>query len=109
MRGLGQTAPSHSVSYRPRGVSPAAHRGGCAGCRWIAADELLLGIGLITGVGLPVVSYGSAALLLAFSATVIINLRRGREIVCACTGVADEQPISWGLVVRNGLLILAAV
>ena len=71
--------------------------------------ELLLGVGLITGVGLPVASYGSAALLLAFSAAVIINLRRGREIACACTGVADEQPISWGLVVRNGLLILVAV
>ena len=70
--------------------------------------ELLLGIGLLSGVGLALASYATALLLMVFIVAVTINLRRGREIACACTGVADDQRISWGLVARNTLLVGAA-
>lgn len=70
--------------------------------------ELLLGIGLLSGVGLALASYATALLLLVFIVAVAINLRRGHEIACACTGVADDQRISWGLVARNTLLVVAA-
>lgn len=41
-----------------------------------------------------------------FSAVVAINLRRGRRFTCHCHGLLGSQLISWGLVARNGLLLM---
>lgn len=53
----------------------------------------------------------TAALLLVVTAAVIVNLMRGYgDIDCGCGGLGSglgEQSLSWGLVVRNGILLAA--
>ena len=52
----------------------------------------------------------AAAVLLGVSAAVAINLLRGRRSIdCGCGGPQSGQQLSWGLVLRNALLGLAAV
>lgn len=78
----------------------------------IAAGALLLP-GPTRGVGALL----AAALLLAVTAAVAINLLRGRRnFDCGCGGFSGssagdvgEQQLSWGLVVRNAILIAAVV
>jgi len=56
---------------------------------------------------------GSAVLLAGYAVAIAINLARGRvHISCGCgfgAGSAEDQPLSAGLVVRNGLLVAAAL
>jgi hypothetical protein len=48
------------------------------------------------------------AVLLAVTAAVAINIARGRiDIDCGCGGVEGRQRLSWGLVVRNAVLMAA--
>jgi hypothetical protein len=48
------------------------------------------------------------AVLVMVTLAVAINLLRGRrEIDCGCGGLEGKQHLSWGLVLRNGLLGLA--
>lgn len=50
----------------------------------------------------------AAALFVAYAAAMLINLLRGRRhIDCGCGG--RSQPLSWGLVLRNGALAGAAL
>ncbi|MDT3737112.1 MAG: MauE/DoxX family redox-associated membrane protein [Denitratisoma sp.] len=50
------------------------------------------------------------AVLAAVTLAVAINLLRGRHAIdCGCGGPEGGQHLSWGLVLRNGLLGLAAV
>lgn len=53
----------------------------------------------------------AASLLLVVTLAVAINLWRGNaDIDCGCGGLGaqgDEQPLSWGLVARNALLLAA--
>jgi hypothetical protein len=82
--------------------------------------ELGLGLGLIASVmtagsvQLPgsvqlwsaqLLALPAAALLLVFAAAMAINIRRGRQAIdCGCGRSHLRQPLSWSLVVRNGVL-----
>jgi putative oxidoreductase len=72
------------------------------------AGELFLGLAFLSGwlteVALPV----AGALLVAFSAAVAINLRRGQRVPCGCFGAASER-ISARSLVRLGLLLAGVV
>jgi hypothetical protein len=50
-------------------------------------------------------SFGLLVLLAAFTAAVMINLIRGREIDCGCFGAGAARPITWATVGRNCVLI----
>lgn len=73
----------------------------------IIATELFLAISFLTGwlvaAALPV----SLAVLGAFFVAVALNLRRGREIPCACFGSQGER-ISWRSLARLAELFIAA-
>ena len=53
----------------------------------------------------------AAALLCVVSAAVVVNLLRGYgDIDCGCGGIGSsmgEQPLSWALAMRNGILLAA--
>lgn len=54
----------------------------------------------------------TSALLIAYGAAIAVNLRRGRaHIGCGCgfSAGADDQPLSWVLVLRNLLLVAMAL
>ena len=82
--------------------------------RWTAAAaralpffEALVAVGLAldpSGVAAPA---GACVLLVTYSAAIAVNLRRGRRAIdCGCGG--GPRPIGSALLVRNGLLLLAA-
>lgn len=71
--------------------------------------ELFLALAFLVGWALPIVSLVAILLLIIFIAAIAINLRRGRTISCNCHGSAAQTPISWGLVARNGLLLILAL
>ena len=75
--------------------------------RWVPRVELIIGIALIAGVATRAFSLVAAALLLAFSAAVVVNLLRGRDINCGCVGSLSSARISWTLVARD--LALAGI
>ena len=71
-------------------------------------------LGIAAGLCLP--RFGSAgalvaaALLSLYGGAILVNLARGRrDIDCGCLGAAGRQPLSAGLVVRNGVLVAAAL
>lgn len=71
--------------------------------------ELGLGLGLIasvlTGGTLHLLALPAAALLLVFAWAMAVNIRRGRRAIdCGCGRSQLRQPLSWGLVARNGVL-----
>jgi peroxiredoxin len=51
---------------------------------------------------------GALALLLAFTAIIVMNLVQGRNPDCHCFGQIRSRPIGWSTVVRNGVLALCA-
>jgi uncharacterized membrane protein YphA (DoxX/SURF4 family) len=70
--------------------------------------EVGLGALLVIGV-LPHAAAAAAAPVVAiFAAVVAWNVARGRSFYCGC-GLGQPQPIGWPLVVRNALLLIAAV
>ena len=77
--------------------------------------ELGLGFGLIvsviTGGTLRLLGLPAAALFLVFAGAMAINIRRGRRAIdCGCGQSHLRQPLSWGLVARNGVLaVLVAI
>ena len=74
----------------------------------IPVSEILLGILIFTGIGRGLPAYSTSILLLIFIIAISINLRKGRDIACACSGVSEKQRISWGLVARNIILFIMA-
>ena len=75
--------------------------------------EALLGAAWLLAIQPVLVALASALLLGAYTSAIAINLLRGRvHIDCGC-GMASTagsgQQLSWGLVVRNIILISAAV
>jgi hypothetical protein len=67
----------------------------------VAAGAMLLFADLRAGGGLLALT-----VLAGVSAGVAINLVRGRlDLDCGCGGVSGSQPISWGLVLRNLVLM----
>jgi uncharacterized membrane protein YphA (DoxX/SURF4 family) len=71
--------------------------------------ELLLGLALLMGLIVPLAGAATALLFVGFSGAVVINLRRGRRIACHCHGLVGSRPIGWGLVARNGWLLVLAM
>jgi uncharacterized membrane protein YphA (DoxX/SURF4 family) len=69
------------------------------------AGGILLGVGLAT----PAVAALLAALLATFTAAVVVNLLRGRDIDCGCFGLVAERRIGWPTVLRNAALAGCAV
>jgi hypothetical protein len=79
----------------------------------VAAAELLIGMLWFAGGTVPalVTASATAALLATYALAVAINLLRGRvHISCGCglSGSGNER-LSWALVWRNGVLVLAAI
>lgn len=67
--------------------------------------EALAGLMLLPTSLRPLGAALAAAVLLLVTAGVVINLQRGRaRIDCGCGG-NEHQPLSWGLVARNAVLI----
>lgn len=66
--------------------------------------ELLLGVACLAQ--LPASYLGALVLFAVYTLAILINLARGRDSIdCGCGG--PPQPLSYALVLRNGLLLLA--
>lgn len=75
--------------------------------------EALLGAAWLLAIEPVLIAFASTALLAAYAIAIAINVLRGRvHIDCGC-GMANsagrDQQLSWGLVVRNSLLIVVAL
>lgn len=70
------------------------------------AGALLVGGWVVDGLRAPGALI-AASLLALYAAAMSINLVRGRVLDCGCGGA--PQPLSWGLVVRNGVLAAMAI
>lgn len=79
--------------------------------RLLPMVELVVGALLVPGLGGAGVVGVAAALLVAFTAVIVVRLLAdGDRPVCACFGAWSARPISWRTVARNvGLLALALV
>ena len=71
--------------------------------------ELVVGALLVTQIARRVVALAAAALLVAFTALLVLRLVQGRRPPCACFGAWTTKPIGWGNVVRNAVLVALAV
>jgi hypothetical protein len=75
--------------------------------------EAILGAAWLLNLEPTLVAITTAALLTSYLSAIAINLLRGRiHIDCGCTMGASagrEQQLSWGLVARNAILIVAAL
>lgn len=75
--------------------------------------EALLGAAWLLAIQPVFVALASAVLLASYTSAIAINLLRGRiHIDCGCSmgrSAGRDQQLSWGLVVRNCLLIIAAL
>jgi len=70
--------------------------------------ELSIGVGLFVASASPIVVTAAAVLFTAYACAMVINLSRGRhDIDCGCQLGSAPQQISYALVVRNLLLVLA--
>lgn len=79
-----------------------------AGGLWMS--ELLAGLGLISGILLFPAALLTICLFIVFSVAMGINLARGRrDLSCHCGGALGDHRISWWLVGRNGLFLVATV
>lgn len=72
--------------------------------------ELAVGALLIAQIGRRAMAAVALAMLLAFTAVLVVRLVQGRRPPCACFGALTTRPIGWGNVARNALFAaLAAV
>jgi hypothetical protein len=71
--------------------------------------EIVVGASLIAQVARPEMATIAIALLLAFTALLVVNLRQGRRPPCACFGAWSAKPIGAGHIARNLALIALAV
>ena len=75
--------------------------------------EIAAGVGILLTPIRVIAALIVALLLLAFSTAIAVNLIRGRTFIdCGCFRIRSRRPISWGLVIRNivmlGFVLLAA-
>ena len=73
---------------------------------WI---ELGLGAILISNLARRPASIAALVLLAVFSTLLIMRLREGRHPPCACFGAWSVRPLGPRHLVRNGVLVAAAV
>jgi hypothetical protein len=70
--------------------------------------EIAIGAALLAPVTRAPALWAFAALILLYAGAMAVNLWRGRrQIDCGCGG--EVHPLSWGLVLRNGVLAAAAL
>jgi len=83
-------------------VAPAA--------RLLPALELAAAAALLVPAWAVPGGLGAAALLAVYGGAIAVNLARGRrDVACGCLGPAAEQPLSGALLIRNGVLVAAAL
>ena len=79
----------------------------------VPSIEVLLGVAWLLALQPVFVALASAVLLSAYTSAIAINLLRGRvHIDCGCgmaSSAGSDQQLSWGLVLRNLVLIIAAL
>jgi hypothetical protein len=76
----------------------------------IGGAELAVAAALLVPVADRPGALGAAGLLALYTAAIAVNLMRGRrDIDCGCAGPALRQPLGGGLVVRNLVLLGAAL
>jgi uncharacterized membrane protein YphA (DoxX/SURF4 family) len=76
---------------------------------WLPPVELVCGALLAAGVLQTPIAAALALLVLVFTGAVAVNLLRGRHIDCGCLGGGMRREISWFTVVRNLVLVVAAL
>ncbi len=68
----------------------------------VAVAEVIVGIAALTQQ--PIAFVAAALMLTGYGVAMLVNLLRGRRFIdCGCGG--DAQPISWGLIARNAVLV----
>lgn len=73
---------------------------------FVALAELGIGLTLWVPAAWPWAQFAGVMLLIMVTGAVVINLLRGHtELSCGCGGASADQPLSWSLVARNGLLV----
>ncbi|MFN8051158.1 MAG: hypothetical protein U0Q22_06985 [Acidimicrobiales bacterium] len=84
------------------------------GIRWphyaatvLAALELVVAA-LLVSTGWPGAA-GAVAVLGGFTVVLVRQIRSGSQAPCACFGAASSQPVSWVDIVRNAVLMVAAL
>lgn len=70
--------------------------------------ELLVGIGLIVGLRRRAAAAWATALLVAFTAALLINAVRGLDVACGCFSTSSEDTSNAWLLVLRDLPMLAA-
>ncbi len=70
--------------------------------------ELVVGALLVAQVARPLMALVAIALLVVFTAMIVVRLRQGRRPPCACFGAWSAKPIGGGHVVRNLALMAVA-
>jgi uncharacterized membrane protein YphA (DoxX/SURF4 family) len=80
----------------------------------IALLECVVGVGLLSGIMLSLVSFIGMVMLLIFSMAVGIKLSQGKfNIACGCNSFLKRARIGWQIVFRNaglvGLILLAGM
>jgi hypothetical protein len=73
----------------------------------LALAEIAIVVGLVVPVARQAAAIGAMVLLIAYGASIALNLRRGRYLIdCGCGG--PGQGLSWFLVARNAVLAAIA-
>ncbi len=75
----------------------------------VAPVELVLGAALVVGIVPRVTAAVTAALLALFTVLLVVRLREGVRPPCACFGGRRPRPIDHWSVIRNLILMSAAV
>jgi uncharacterized membrane protein YphA (DoxX/SURF4 family) len=71
--------------------------------------ELLVGLGLVTGFKRRAAAFWGGALLLVFTAALLVNAVRGIDVACGCFSTsATETNNAWLLVLRDLPMLAAA-
>jgi hypothetical protein len=70
--------------------------------------ELVVGAALVTRLATPWAAVAAAALLVAFTGLITLNLLDGRHPPCACFGQLSVKPLAWSAVGRNAVLFVLA-
>lgn len=75
-----------------------------------AAAELALAAGLLLPATAPPAAVGAALLLTLYAGAIGANLLRGRRSIdCGCFGPGARRPLRPALLLRNAVLVLAAL
>jgi peroxiredoxin len=74
----------------------------------LPVTELALGFALLTASSAWLAAIVALALLLAFTAVILISLARGHQPECHCFGSLSSGPIRWSTVARNIVLAFVA-